>query len=229
MSEMDPAYALEAVIFEEKPAEGITMVNGKEWVNTADGGMMPLELIKVEHWLEDQMVRKIIGFAKPLSAEIARFKKHTRADIAEFDQQLEAKYGLVKRGRAGKGNQQYKTIDGLMMVETRVNDVTEFGPQLQVAKGLLDECLLEWVAEGRAEIQAIVTKAFNTDQAGKINKNAIIALTKIESADPRWQRAMEAINEAVRVIGTKERLSFSFKADHRDADWITISINIADA
>lgn len=228
MSDTATEYAVDAVILEEKPEEGVTIVNGKKWVNTADGGMMPLELIKVEHWLEDQMVRKIIGFAKPLSAEIARFKRHTRADIAEFDQQLEAKYGLVKRGRAGKGNQQYKSIDGRMMVQTRVNDVTEFGPQLQVAKALLDECLLEWVAEGRAEIQAIVTKAFNTDVAGKINKNAIIALTKIESADPRWQRAMEAIHEAVRVIGTKESLIFSFKGD-RDDEWINISINIADA
>lgn len=224
----ETAFAAEAVIIENDQPDGTFNVNGKPWVNTADGGGMPLDLVKTEHWLEDQMVRKIIAFAKPLSAEIARFKRHTRADIAEFDRTLEAKYGLVKRGRAGKGNQQYKTIDGLMMVETRVNDVTEFGPQLQVAKQLLDECLLEWVAEGRAEIQAIVTKAFNTDQAGKINKNAIIALTKIESDDPRWQQAMEAIHEAVRVIGTKERLSFSFKPS-RDDDWVTISINIADA
>lgn len=219
---------MEAVILENQPDDGTVIVNGKPWVNTADGGMMPLDLIKVEHWMEDQMVRKIIGFAKPLSAEIARFKQHTRADVADFDQQLAAKYNLVKRGRAGKGNQQYKTIDGLMMVETRVNDVTEFGPQLQVAKALIDECLLEWVAEGRAEIQAIVTRAFNTDVAGKINKNAVIALTKIESDDPRWNKAMEAIHEAVRVIGTKERLIFSIKPD-RDADWVTISINIADA
>ena len=219
---------MDTVILEEPRADGITMVNGKEYVNTADGGMMPLELIKVEDWLEDQMVRKIIGFAKPLSEQIARFKKHTRADIAEFDADLEAQYGLVKRGRKGAGNQQYKTIDGLMMVETKINKLIEFGPQLQVAKHLIDECLLEWTEEGRAEVRGLINQAFKTDQAGNIDKTAVLRLLKIESADGRWQRAMEAIEAAVRVIGSKEYLHFKVKPD-RDSDWIAISINIANA
>lgn len=219
---------MEAVILEEKANAGITIVKGKEYVTNADGGLTPLALVKAEDFLEDQMVRKIIGFAKPLSAELARFKAHTRADIAEFDRNLEAKYGLVKRGRAGAGNQKYRTIDGLMSVETRVNKLIEFGPQLQVAKGLIDECLNEWTEDGRAEIRGLVTRAFNVDQAGKISKDAVFELFKIESDDPRWMQAMEAINAAVRVIGSKEYLHFSFRESH-DAEWIRISLNIADA
>jgi hypothetical protein len=38
----------EAVILEREDDDGIIMVNGKEWVATADGGMMPFDLIKVE-------------------------------------------------------------------------------------------------------------------------------------------------------------------------------------
>lgn len=227
MSETASTKEFEAVIIENEP-EGGFMVNGKRWVNTADGGAKPLDLVKVEDWMEDQMVRKIIGFAKTLSAEIARFKQKSRADIAEFDLQLEAKYGVVKRGRAGAGNQQYKTIDGLETVETRVNKLIEFGPQLQVAKQLIDECLLEWTEDGRAEIRGLITRAFKTDIAGQIDKNAVLALGKIESDDPRWLRAMEAIQAAVRVIGSKEYMNFSFKPD-RESDAIRISINIADA
>ncbi len=220
---------MEAVILEQVDrADGVTVINGKEWVNTADGGMLPLDLVKVEDWLEDQMVRKIIGFAKPLSEQIARFKRHTRADIAEFDAQIEAQYGLVKRGRKGAGNQTYKTIDGLMMVATKVNKLIEFGPQLQVAKQLIDQCLVEWTEEGRAEVRGLINQAFKTDQAGNIDKTAVLRLLKIQSADARWNRAMEAIEAAVRVIGSKEYLHFKFKPD-RDSDWISISINIADA
>lgn len=226
MSETEQGF--EAVILEEAAEEGVTLVNGKKWVHLADGSMKPLELIKVEDWMEDQMVRKIIGFAKPLSAQIARFKMHARADIAEFDALLEAKYGLVKKGRSGAGNQQYKSLDGLMMVETRVNKLIEFGPQLKVAKDLIDECLLEWTEDGRAEIRGLITRAFKTDIAGQIDKNAVLALLKIESDDERWMRAMEAIQAAVRVIGSKEYLHFSYKTD-RNSDWIRISINIADA
>ncbi len=53
-------------------------------------------------------------------------------------------------------------------------------------------------------------------------------LFKIESDDPRWINAMEAINAAVRVIGSKEYLRFSFRESH-DAEWIRISLNVADA
>jgi len=219
---------MEAAILEEKAAAGITVVNGKDYVTNGEGGLTPLELVKVEDFLEDQMVRKIIAFAKPLSAQISRFKMHTRGDIAEFDRQLEAKYGLVKRGRAGAGNQKYRTIDGLMVVETKVNKLIEFGPQLQIAKGLIDECLNEWTDESRAEIRGIITRAFKVDKAGQISKDAIFALFKIESEDKRWLQAMAAIEAAVRVIGSKEYIHFSYR-DRHDADWVRISINIADA
>jgi len=219
---------MDTSILEEKAAAGITVVKGRDYVTNAEGGLTPLELIKPEDFVEDQMVRKIIGFAKPLSAELARFKKHTRADIAEFDRLLEAKYGLVKKGRAGAGNQKYRTIDGLMTVETRVNKLIEFGPQLQVAKGLIDECLNEWTEDGRAEVRSLVTRAFKVDKAGQISKDAVFELFKVESADARWLQAMSAIEAAVRVIGSKEYLHFSFRESH-DADWIRISLNIADA
>lgn len=219
---------MEAVILESQSAAGITVVNGKEYVTGPDGGLKPLNMVKAEDFLEDQMVRKIIGFAKRLSAELGRFKKHTRADIAEFDRLLEAQYGLVKRGRKGAGNQKYRSIDGLLMVETRTNKLIEFGPQLQVAKALVDECLNEWTEDGRAEVRGLVTRAFNVDKAGQISKDAVFELFKVESDDPRWLRAMEAINAAVRVIGSKEYLHFSFRDSH-DADWTRISLNIADA
>lgn len=219
---------MEAVILESQTAAGITVVKGKEYVTGPDGGLKPLNMVKAEDFLEDQMVRKIIGFAKRLSAELARFKKHTRADIAEFDRLLEAQYGLVKRGRKGAGNQKYRSIDGLLMVETRTNKLIEFGPQLQVAKALVDECLNEWTEDGRAEVRGLVTRAFNVDKAGQISKDAVFELFKVESDDPRWLRAMEAINAAVRVIGSKEYLHFSFRDSH-DADWVRISLNIADA
>ncbi len=219
---------MNAVIIEEKPTTGITVVNGRDYVTNADGGLTPLDLVKTEDFLEDQMVRKIIGFAQRLSAELARFKKHTRADIAEFDRNLEAQYGLVKRGRAGKGNQKYRTIDGLMTVETRVNELIEFGPQLQVAKGLIDECLTAWTEDGRAEVRGLVMRAFNVDRAGQISKAAVFELFKVESDDERWQRAMSAIEAAVRVIGSKEYLHFSFRESH-DAEWVSISLDLAKA
>lgn len=45
--------AMTACILEEKPDDGITMVNGKPWMLDAKGNLVPLELVKPADKLED--------------------------------------------------------------------------------------------------------------------------------------------------------------------------------
>ena len=54
--------------------DGIEVVNGKDYMADAKGSLVPVEMIKAETKLEDQTVRKIIGYAAELSDQIARFK-----------------------------------------------------------------------------------------------------------------------------------------------------------
>ena len=44
--------------------DGITVVDGKRYMADAKGNLVPVELIKGQDQLEDQTVRKIIGFAR---------------------------------------------------------------------------------------------------------------------------------------------------------------------
>jgi hypothetical protein len=168
-----------AVILEERPKKGITQVNGKPYMADAKGALVPLEMVKAADKLEDETVRKIMGFARDLSARIARFRGHTMTDLGEFDALLEQDYGTRKGGK--KGNRTYQSFDGLMKVSVAVADFVDFGPQLQVAKTLIDECLNEWSADSRPEIRAIVTRAFNTDKEGQINRSEIFMLLRLRS------------------------------------------------
>ncbi|PZP65364.1 MAG: sulfate transporter [Delftia acidovorans] len=147
----------------------------------AKGHLVPVVNIKAEDKLEDEMVRKIIGFARDLSAQITRFRDHTMADITAFDQLIAQEYGATVGGK--KGNKTYSSFDGLMRVQVQVADQIAFGPQLQIAKALIDECLNEWSADSRPEIQSIVTRAFNTDKEGQINKSELFMLLRLEIAD----------------------------------------------
>lgn len=208
--------------------DGILVINGKAWRTDSNGHLVPEAAIKTQYLLEDQMVRKVLQFAVELSAQVRRFREHTLADIASFDADLEAKYGLVKRGRKGKGNVVYTTFDGLMKVEVKTANDIVFGPELQVAKGLIDQCLVEWSADSRPEIQSIIANAFDTDKQGKINRSAIYMLLRYESEDPRWQRAMEAIRDSMRVIGRREYVRFAIRDSH-DAEWRSVTIDIANA
>jgi len=215
-----------AVILEERPDQGITYVNGKPWMCDAKGGMLPLELIKPADKLEDETVRKIMNYARDLSAQVARFRGHTMTDLGEFDALLDQEYGLKKGGK--KGNRTYQTFDGLMKVSVSVADFVDFGPQLQVAKTLIDECLNEWSADSRPEIRAIVTRAFNTDKEGQINRSEIFMLLRLQIEDERWLRAMEAIRDAMRVTGSKEYVRFYERRRITDP-WSAVTIDLAKA
>ncbi|MGZ2500406.1 DUF3164 family protein [Rhizobium leguminosarum] len=216
---------MEAAILEPR-TDGVTLINGKEYVTDAKGKFVPLSLVKPQHKLEDETVRKIINFAIDLNAQIARFRGHTMTDLGSLDALIAQEYG-AKIGGA-KGNRTYQTIDGLMKVQVQVAEQIDFGSELQVAKSIIDECLTEWSADSRAEIQSIITRAFNTDKEGKINRAEIFMLLRHQIDDPRWQRAMDAIRDAMRVTGSKEYVRFYQRRTIAEA-WQAVTIDMAKA
>ncbi|ETD85763.1 DUF3164 family protein [Rhodobacter capsulatus] len=205
---------------------GIIDVNGKAYMTDAKGALMPVELIKPQHVLEDETVRKIMGFALALSAQVTRFKEHTYEDLGAFDALLEQEYGLTKGGP--KGNRTYQSFDGLMKIEVRVNDLIDFGPELQIGKALLDECLTEWAEDSRPEVRALITKTFNTEKEAQVNRALLFTLLSLEVEDARWNRAMDAIREAIRIVGSKTYYRIQMRAAP-DAPWTSVTIDLAKA
>jgi hypothetical protein len=205
---------------------GLKLIDGEDYIGDGKGGWQPLELVKPQHQLEDQTVRTIVGYAAALSAQIARFKQHTFDDIGSFEAILAQEYDARLGGK--KGNKTLMTVDGLYKVQVAVADHIDFGPELQIAKELVDECLNEWAADSRPEIRAIVTRAFNTDKAGQINRSEVFMLLRLEITDERWQRAMTAIRDAMRVVGSKTYVR-CYRRERHDAPWIAITLDVAKA
>jgi len=206
--------------------DGTVLILGKAYMPDARGGFVPLETIKPEHKLEDEMVRKVIGHAEELSDRIGRFKGHTFDDLSGLDALLAQQYQVKRGGR--KGNRTYQTHDGLQKVQVQVADLIDFGPELQQAKALIDECLVEWTDEGRAEVRAIVLRAFNVEKEGQINKAELFGLLRLNITDERWMRAMQAIHDGIRVVGSKQYFRF-YKRPDVAARWQAISIDLAQA
>ena len=122
------------------PAE-VVDVGGAPHRRDGKGTLVPERLIKPQHLLEDETVRKIVGYADALSEQVARFKEHSFDDINAFEAILSQEYGETRGG--AKGNKTLMSYDGLVKVQVQVADHIEFGPELQVAKSLVDECLNE--------------------------------------------------------------------------------------
>lgn len=206
--------------------EGVIELNGRLYMTDARGALVPLGAIKAQDKLIDETVRKIVGYALALSEQIGRFKGHTFDDIGSMQALLEQEYG-AKAGGA-KGNVTLTTFDGLQKVTLKMADLIEFGPELQAAKKLVDECLNDWSADAGDELRIIVNRAFQVDREGRINRAEIFMLLRAQIDDPRWTRAMDAVRDSIRVIGAKAYLTFHRRTS-AEAAWESISIDLARA
>ncbi|WPY94700.1 DUF3164 family protein [Limimaricola variabilis] len=206
--------------------DGREIINDDVYMRDGRGRLTQIDLIRPQDQLQDETVRKIMGYAVALSEQVARFKQHTFDDIGAFEAILAQEYEASLGG--AKGNKTLMSFDGLYKVQVQVSDSVDFGPELQIAKTLVDECLNEWAAESRPEIRSIVTRAFNTDKAGQINRSEIFMLLRLEIADPRWKQAMSAIRDAMRVVGSKTYIR-CYRRDRHDGPWQAVTIDLAKA
>lgn len=69
-------------------------VAGKRYMHDAKANLVPVETIRPADLLMDETVRKITGFARELSAQIARFKGHTFEDVNGLQALLAQEYDL---------------------------------------------------------------------------------------------------------------------------------------
>tara|TARA_R110002072_G_scaffold302699_1_gene487414 strand:+ start:7268 stop:7915 length:648 start_codon:yes stop_codon:yes gene_type:complete len=190
------------------------------------GRLVPINLVSDHKKLEDDTVRKIMGYAEELSAQIARFKGHTHDDLATLMDLISEKYGVKKGGK--KGNTTFTTFDGCLKVQIAIHDFIEFGPELQIAKQLIDECIADWSAGTGDEIKALVNHAFEVDKPGQVNREALSSLRRLEIDDDRWRAAVEAINDSMRVVGSKSYIRFHRRATP-DGAWEAVTIDISKA
>ncbi len=204
---------------------GVFEVEGKKYMNTADGGMMPVENIRPLDLLKDEVVRKVLGFGIALSQQVSRFLSHTFDDIGGLEELMRQEYGVRLGGKGG--NITLYTYDGLYKLEVKVQARLDFGPELQQAKALFDECLKEWSADTRPELRAIVTRAFSSVN-GKISRTSIFTLMRTESEDERWQRAVRAIRDSLFVIGSKNYVLMWMRPDCQ-SEFIPVTIHLAKA
>lgn len=190
------------------------------------GRLVPENLIKAQELLEDQTVNTIIDFAEDLNAQIARFRGHTFDDVATFMDVLAEKYDATKGGK--KGNVTLTSFDGCRKVTIQVQDFLTFGPELQIAKTLFDACITDWAEGADAKIHALVDHAFQVDKEGRINRAALFGLRKLNIDDDNWKAAIAALNNSIRIQGSREYVRFYKRARPEDA-WRAITIDLASA
>jgi hypothetical protein len=201
-------------------------VNGEPYLRDAKGNLVPQASVKAADLLMDEMVRGVLKDARALSERISAFKGATFERVGALQELIAQQYNATLGGK--KGNITLTSFDGCGKIQVQVADLIEFGPELQAAKLLIDECLAKWAAGSGVELRALVSRVFQVDQEGKVNRADLFMLLRVEIEDERWKRAMDAVRESIRVIGSRTYVRF-YERDAPDAAWRGVTLDLASA
>lgn len=177
----------------------------------AIGHLVPIEQIEAVDLLRDDFVLKAVQSAQEASAALSAFKDTLTSDMRAFLDLSAEQYGVKVGGT--KGNVQLTSFDGKYRITREIAERIEFDERLQAAKSLVDECLREWTKYSASEVRTLIEDAFQVDKAGRINTKRILGLRKLKIEHPTWQRAMQAIGEAVTITGSCVYHRFYQRAD----------------
>jgi hypothetical protein len=191
-----------------------------------EGRLVPESMIKPIDRARNDLVLELAERAKAMAHGLQAFKQGAFADIAAFIQLSAEEYGVKVGGT--KGNVSLFSFDGEYKVVRQVQEHIAFDERLQAAKQLIDECIRDWSAGSRAELQVLVNDAFQVSKEGKINTDRVLGLKRLNISDEKWGRAMQAISESVLSIGSKPYIRI-YQRDGETGEYRPVSLDVASA
>ena len=106
-----------------------------------------------------------------------------------------------------------KSFDGTKAVEIQVAKLISFDQKLSLAKEKIDEYLTLKTNGADAEIQTLITRAFDVKN-GKVDAKQILSLKAYPITHELWKEAMSMIDVAYRDWET-DRKSTRLNSSHR--------------
>ena len=175
-------------------------IDGVQHVRDQHGRWVPEQLAGAAYLVEDDYVSQVASAALQLNASLARFKALSMSEGIALVELMGQDYGIKVGGDAG--NVSFYTYDRLYQVKFARADRIAFGAQIQAARELLEQ----WVREedGSPALKLLINRAFGFDQEGKIRAAEVFRLATFDIPGDTWAKAMQAIRDAVQIIGKAE-------------------------
>ena len=191
----------------------------------AVGHLVPIESIKEIDLARDEFVQQILAKASVQANATRQFKKEIQEDFQAFVDLSAERYGAALGGE--KGNISLKSFDGQFEIRREVSETMEFDERLHVAKALVDECLREWTRDSDPKIRSLIENAFQVDKKGQVNIKRVLSLRKLKFDDEKWQRAMDAIGDALTITGSCTYFRFYERDDQGKHRQIVLDFSAA--
>ncbi len=193
------------------------MTTATQWINP-QGRPIPDSMITPADRMKHELANRLADEAEALQRTIHAFKLRALDEMAAAKELLFEQYGVKVGGP--KGGFSITSFDGMTKAEVSVADRIVFGPELQAAKALIDECIESWSDGASDNLRVLVEDAFQVNKAGRIDTKRVLGLRKLPmkdqdgNPDARWGRAMDAISDAMIVDQTAIYIRF-YRRDAR--------------
>lgn len=194
------------------------------YMTDSQNRLVPVSMVKEIDKLRDGLVRNIVRRAEEASRILRIFKEDAFSEMAAFVELSAKEYDREMGGE--KGNITLVSYDGKFKVCRAVAENLAFDERLQVAKGLVDECIQDWSGGSRPELLVLINDAFQVDRKGYVNTKRIMSLRKFAIEDPRWQKAMAAINDSLTVESSSVYLRVYERIEGTDK-WRQLPLDLA--
>jgi hypothetical protein len=188
------------------------------------GRVVPEVMVSDIDKLRDQTVREIVSKALSMRDLLAEFKAEIRSDLMSYLSLSSEQYGKKYGGK--KGNVTLTSYDSSLRIILSAKESITFDERLQIAKSIIDDCIMRWAKGSSNEIISLVQDAFYVDKAGNISTTRILGLRRLAIQDPEWLRAMEAISDSIQVSGSKEYLRI-YTRDEKTGEYKQVPLDIS--
>ncbi|MDQ7775186.1 MAG: DUF3164 family protein [Paracoccus aminovorans] len=187
------------------------MTAQRKWFDR-QGREYPDHLVSDADRMKDELAERLVSGAEGIQQAMAAFKKTAMDEMYAAKALLFEKYGAKLGGQ--KGGFGIPAFDGSAEARICIADRITFGPELQAAKALIDECIENWAEGANQNIIVLINDAFQVNKAGRIDTKRVLRLQKLNirhkdgSPDERWEKAMQAISDALIVDDTATYIRF---------------------
>lgn len=169
-------------------------------IERPDGSFIAYDKLPAAKQVEHDFVMTYCTDAEIHNANLAGFKRHAIQEMVASRKMMLDDHGVKKGGK--DGNLTLRSACCRFMVKLTVSKHITFGPELEAAKALIFEVIEDELSVGGSSlIRSIVEDVFSLNGKGRIDTQGILNLRTDKYAkevdDPRWARAMQAIETAV--------------------------------
>jgi hypothetical protein len=191
------------------------------------GNMIRVDKIKEHDLLRDQLVRDMARDSAVLSDEIQSVKSKFAAKFEQHIANMAQLYQVKLGGK--KGNVQLLSFDKKLKIERSKQDRLTTNDHMLVCTQLVDQCLQSWSKGSNRNLQAFVRKYFRVDAKGNYNIADLqrVRKLKLETPDELWNKAMEALDNALEHDFTATYFRAFYREDN--GTYVQIPLDIAKA